>query len=153
MWNGVFPAISVNKGVTIISDFGPPCELLSPSGTQKGEKWLQAMNSQLLAAIVSEELRVWIIKNQVLAPHSWDAYKRNDFSKTRLSHLSIHRKTLNSLTWNIWFSLINCNLLIFRPPAPCCKLLCNLTPPPPTVLSGSLEILSLGLEVLKIPTK
>ena len=109
MWNGVFPAISVNKDVTIISDFGPPCELLSPSGTQKGEKWLQAMNSQLLAAIVSEELRVWIIKNQVLAPHSWDAYKRNDFSERGLLHLPI---------------------LMFRLPAFCCKFLCNLTPFP-----------------------
>ena len=68
MWKGVFPAISVNKDVTIINDFGPTCELLSPRGTQKGEKCLQAMNSQLLAAIVSEELRVWIIKNQDAGP-------------------------------------------------------------------------------------
>ena len=68
MWNRVFPAISVNKDVTVISDVGPPCELLSPRGTQKGEKCLQVMSSQLLAAIVSKELRVWITKNQDAGP-------------------------------------------------------------------------------------
>ena len=36
-----------------------------------------------------------------LAPDSWDAYKRNDFSKTRLLHLSIHRKALNAKFLNL----------------------------------------------------
>ena len=136
-WNGVFPAISINKDVTATSDSN--CEFLSLKESRK--------NNVCYLAAISHSPRL------ALAPDCWDAYKRNDFSKTRLLDLSIHRKMLNSLTWNIWFSLINCNLLIFRPPAPCCKLLCNLTPPLPTVLSGSLEILSLGFEVLKIPTK
>ena len=39
------------------------------------------------------------------------------------SHLHIHRKVLNSLTWHIWFSLINNNLLMFRLPALVAKLL------------------------------
>ena len=53
-------------------------------------------------------------KHRILAPDSWDAYERNDFSDPRLLHLTIHRKALNSLTWDIWFSLINHNLLIAR---------------------------------------
>ena len=36
-------------------------------------------------------------------------------------HLSIQRIALNSLTWEVWFSLINNNLLILRLPALCCK--------------------------------
>ena len=52
---------------------------------------------------------------------NWDAYERNDFSKLRLWLLPLHRKVLNSLTWDIWFSLINNNLLMLRLPALCCK--------------------------------
>ena len=47
-------------------------------------------------------------------------------SKPRLLRLPIHRKVLNSLTWEFWFSLINNNLLMFRLLA---KLLYNLAPP------------------------
>ena len=36
----------------------------------------------------------------------------------------IHRKALNSLTQDIWFSLINSNLLMFRLPGLCCKTPC-----------------------------
>ena len=68
-------------------------------------------------------------------------------------HLSIHRKALSSLTWDIWFSLINNHLLMFRPPALCCKTF--LWPTFPlhrlgVILSGLLEIP--GLKSLKIPT-
>ena len=56
-------------------------------------------------------------KNRILAPDSWDAYERKDFSETRVLHLPIHRKVLNSLTWDIWFSLITNNLLMIRLPA------------------------------------
>ena len=45
------------------------------------------------------------------APDSGDAHGRNDFSKPRLSFLPIHRKVLISSSWDIWFSLINNNLL------------------------------------------
>ena len=67
---------------------------------------------------------------RILAQDSWDTYERNDFSKPRLLHLPIQRKVLNSLTWDIWLSLINNNLLVFRLPVLCCKLLYKLTPPP-----------------------
>ena len=52
-----------------------------------------------------EETQDAIIK--ILAPDSWDEYKKKkkDFSGPRLLHLPIHRKALNFLTWDIWFSL------------------------------------------------
>ena len=40
------------------------------------------------------------------------------------SPLHIHRKVLNSLTWHIWFSLINSNLLKFWLLGLCCKNSC-----------------------------
>ena len=36
-----------------------------------------------------------------------------DFNEPRLLHLPVRRKALNSLTWDVWFSLINGNLLMF----------------------------------------
>ena len=118
-------------------------------------------------------LRLWKAKSRMLAPDSWNAYERNDFSKPRHLHPPTYRTVLNSLIWDIWLSLINNNLWcehhLKTTCLLCCKLLSNLilpqprnTPltmehppphPPPTVLSGSLEKLSSGLEVLKISTK
>ena len=65
--------------------------------------------------------RLRMRKHRLLGPDSWGAYKRNDFNELRLLHLPIHRKALNSLTWNVWFSLINSNLSMFRLPGLCCK--------------------------------
>ena len=45
------------------------------------------------------------------------------------------QKTRNSLTWDIWFSLINNNLLMFRQPVLCCK-----TGSSPDLLSSSLRV-------------
>ena len=57
------------------------------------------------------KLRMW--KYRILAPDSWGECQRNDFSEPRLLNLPIHWKALNSLTWDIWFSFINNNLLTF----------------------------------------
>ena len=46
-----------------------------------------------------------------------------------------NRKVLNLFRQEIWSPLLNSHLLIFRLPAPCCKLLCSLTPPHLTFLS------------------
>ena len=91
----------------------------------------------------------------VPAQDSWGAYQRNDFSEPRLLHLPIHRKVLNSLTWDIWFSLIHkkyfwcSDYLSFVANYITWLLPCLLK----TVLSGLLEMLSLRFEVLKIMTK
>ena len=59
------------------------------------------------ATVHPEEIRMR--KRRILAPGSWGAYQRIDFSEPRLLNLPIHRKALNSLTWDVWFSLINSN--------------------------------------------
>ena len=49
------------------------------------------------------------------------AYQWNDFNEPRLLWLPSHGKGLNSLTWDIWFSFINSNLLIVWLLGLCCK--------------------------------
>ena len=98
-----------------------------------------------------------------LAPGSWDAYEWNDFNESRLLHLAICRKALNSLTWDIWLSLINNHVLMFRLPA--LSLLQNfyvtwLLPLPPWSSSpwvtwnavSCLEVLNLPLNKAQIST-
>ena len=91
-------------------------------------------------------------KHGTLVQGSWGANQRNDFSELQLLHLCRHRKALSSLTWDIWFSLINNHLSMLRPPALCCKTFLWPTFPPrrlEAILSGLLEMLSPGPEVLK----
>ena len=72
-------------------------------------------------------------------------------SRTRLNDFTftfIHRKGLISLTWDIWFSLIINNLLMFWLPALCCKnsqtsWLFKAVP------QSDLRLLSPGLKVLR----
>ena len=83
------------------------CGLVSPKGTREGEEyWSSDCSHPLWWA--SRKFRIGKTQD------SWDAYERDDFSEPRRLHLPIHRKVLNSLTWDIWFSLINNNLLAFR---------------------------------------
>ena len=48
----------------------------------------------------------------ILAPDSWGAYHRNDFSEPRLPFFHT-QKSAKFLNWDIWFSIINSNLLMF----------------------------------------
>ena len=52
-------------------------------------------------------------------PHT--AYQRQDFNEPRLLHLPLLRNVLNSLTSDVWLSLINSDLLMFQLPGFCCK--------------------------------
>ena len=99
----------INKqGCYSYQQFRPSkCEFLSPEGAQ--EEWGLWFGSKLQPLpTVSTEEPGDTKKTRMLAPESWDAYERNDFSKPRLLHLPIHRKVLKSLTWDIWFSSIFC---------------------------------------------
>ena len=62
MRNGVFPAISVNKYVTVISDTCPQkCKFLSPRHNQEGEQYLPnmaAIRLQPLPMVSTEELKL-----------------------------------------------------------------------------------------------
>ena len=144
MRNGVFPAISVNKDVTVISISSPPGHS-GRTPSCPGNHWDAA-------TLYSEPWRTQDVKKtQDTGCVFWDAYERNDFSEPRLLHLTIHRRALNSFIWD-WFSVIHKNTLMFRLPTLRCKLVYNLTPPHHllrVILSGLLEMLSPRPEVLK----
>ena len=99
--NWIFPTISVNKYMTVISK----CIY---HGWWAGEPWGSSGCE----------------KHRKLALNSWGAYQRNDFSEPRFLHLPSYCNVLNSLIWDIWFSLINNYLLRFQPPGLCCKNSC-----------------------------
>ena len=80
---------------------------------------LAAIRLQPLPTVSPKGRRMW--KTQNPDPDSWEAYNRNDFSESRLLHLSTHRQALSSLAWYIWFSFISNDLLMLRLPALCCK--------------------------------
>ena len=90
-------------------------KMLPVTSVKKGCCSHQAITLQLPPVVTSKELRMG--KNRTLALDSWGAYQRSDFSEPRLLHLPIHWKVLNSLTWDIRFSLpgIFCcsNYLVF----------------------------------------
>ena len=54
---------------------------------------------------VSPEERKVTMWKQDAGPHRGGAYERSDFSEPGLGHLPIHRRALNCLTQDIWFSL------------------------------------------------
>ena len=157
MRNGIFPAISVNKDVTVISNYRPPMWAGESWGNTEGKEYLPSSSHQTAATPFGEPHgSSGCEKHRILAPDSWDAYQRNNFSEPRLLHLPIYRKALNSFTWDVWFSLISNNLLMFRLPVLCCKtsVLPGFSPRLLwAVLLGLLELLSPRLEVLNISTK
>ena len=51
----------------------------------------------------------------------WDSPGKNTGVGCHFPLHPMHRKALNSLTWDIWFSSITNNLLMFRLSALCCK--------------------------------
>ena len=122
--NGAFSALSINKDVSVISNSRPPnVDFWALRASRKGKKicvmWLLPGCSHSLRWELSNS---GCEKHRTLAPESWDSYERNDFIEPRLLCLPIHRKALNSLTWDVWFSLINNNSWMFRLPAPYGKI-------------------------------
>ena len=99
-----------------------PChgELWGNSGWRQLGCWLPSPQSLQSPPVVDPEG----IQDgtRVLAPDSWGAYKRNDFSEPRLLYPSISRQLPTSLTLDICvFFLIKSNLLMFQLPGLCCK--------------------------------
>ena len=104
--NGVFLVISINKDVTVICNLGPPnVNFWALRATRKTDTCDPAATRlQPLSMVNTEE------NHRILAPDSWGAAERDDFSEPRHLHLSTHREALNSLIWGIWFSLIHKNI-------------------------------------------
>ena len=79
--------------------------MVSPMATQDRDKWsAQLPNTQPLQthSTVHPE-GIEDVEKQDSGPDSWGAYERNDSSEPRLLNLSIHRKVLKYLIWDIWF--------------------------------------------------
>ena len=109
------------RSVTAISHFGAPhvnegsqrgTQCLRPSRCHHPPRWLlrslggvgrdtgSSHWPQLPPLMVNKKLRIWTIKKQDLAPDSWGAYERNEFSEPRGC---IYSRTLNSLAWYLVF--------------------------------------------------
>ena len=115
------------KDATVISNFSPPTWASEPWGNSRRKEYPPSSNHQTAATPygvgILKKLRMGI-----LAPDSWGVSRKNDFSEPRLLHLPTHRKGLNSLTWDIWFSLtITFWLSDYLPFV--AQLLYNLVPP------------------------
>jgi len=79
------------------------------------------------------------------------SHRRNDFKEPGLLYPPIHRKVLNCLTWDIWFSLISSHLLMFQPPVFVAKLLHILAPCLASLEQSEWsEMLGPGLEVCRM---
>ena len=124
-------------------------------GALRKEGYLQSgtIRLQPLPEVTTEEFRMW--ETHILAPDSWEAYERSDFTDPGLLHLPIYTKALNSLTWDIWFPLIYKNT--FDAQATCLILQISKEPDSSPCLlravhSGLFEMLLLGLKFWKFPS-
>ena len=83
------------------------CESLSLGGTTKEapkeEQCLWSSSYQLpqLPTVSSEQRTKDVIKSRswILAPDSWDAYKKNEFSERGCLHLPMYRRVLSYLVF------------------------------------------------------
>ena len=98
MWT---TAISVNKGCC-------------GHQTRDGHQLLQ-----LTPTVYREGIQDW--EKQDTVPSELSAHQKSDFIESRILHFSIVRNVLNSLTWDVCFSLINSNLSMFYPSGFCCQ--------------------------------
>lgn len=78
---------------------------VDPEGTQDGTGCPPSRSQLLQPPLMVHQRRLRMRKRRIPTPDSWGAYQSPDFSEPRPLHLSIHRKELNSLTSDIWFSL------------------------------------------------
>ena len=152
--NGTFPAISVDKRCHSHQQLQPPHKVSWWVLKELRKERMPASNSH--QTTVNPEGGSECEKHRKRVLDNLGAYQGNDFSEPRLLHLLIHRKVLNSLTWDVWLSLIYKQTFDVWTICPLMqKLFCNLSPTPTplsrspclfwAVLSGLLEICILGL--------
>ena len=131
------PAVSINKDVTVITIPAPP----GHSGRRTIPAITQPWGCSHSLWWAPRKLRMW--KHRILPPDSWGTDQRNNFSEPGLLHFPIHRNTLNSVTWGIWFSLIYKNFWCSDYLSLVTKLLYNLAPlhpPTPPPRSSSIRV-------------
>ena len=122
----IFPAISVNKDVTWSATAALQCEPVAwGNWGKKRITALAALRLQPLPTLIPEETR------------ELRCTSKDDFRESRLWELPICKKVPNFLSWSIWFSLINSNLLMCWTIPSVAKSLYTLAPllPPLSTLS------------------
>ena len=106
----LLPVMPVSKGCLAIK----PSHYSHPSGELwANSRWKQNIHHQALSYPKDEPWGDSEWENRMLAPDSWGGHQRNDFSEPRLLCLPIHRKVLNFIKWDVWFSLIYHYLSVF----------------------------------------
>ena len=108
-------------------------ELVNPEGTQESKEYLPSSSHRTVATPDGEPRGNSGCEVQDSGPRKLRCIHKEWFQWTQTLRLHIYRKAPSSLTWDIWFSLINGNLLMFQLPALCCKklwyILAPLSPP------------------------
>ena len=128
---------------------------VSPAGTQDGDKWCAHCQTLSHCSTPSPNCTCWGDSGWRKAGY-WPqiaevSHRRNDFKEAGLLYPPIHRKVLNCLTWDIWFSLISSHLLMFQPPVFVAKLLHILAPCLASLEQSEWsEMLGPGLEVCRM---
>ena len=99
--------------------------MVSSEGTLGETNGLPTGKPSSIAAIYKVVLRRELSrgKYRLTGPDSWGACQKDDFNDSRLLHLPICKKALNSLNWDIYFSLTVFCFVLFYVPDPCCKTL------------------------------
>ena len=127
--SGISPAVSVNRGVTFTSNCSHHVWWAGEHWRNSGRKeYLLSSSHQTAATPYGEPWGNSGRENRILAPDSYGAYQRNDFSEPRLLYLPIHKKLLNSLTWDILFCLLTI-IFWYSDYLPCVAKLHNLASP------------------------
>ena len=90
--------------------------MVNPEGTENGDKPAALGQGHLAVSHYSHPLRV--CPEEAQNEETWDTDPRELRCTLKewfkwAQHLCIHRKILNSLTWDIWFYFINSNILTF----------------------------------------
>ena len=90
--DGVFPAVSINKDVTAISDSGPPNVNFWAWRVPRKNNVCCLTAIKLQPPLRSTEALGDAKNCRTLAPDSWKALERNDFLEPRFLPLPVHRK-------------------------------------------------------------
>ena len=117
VWIFVTPWITAHKASLSITNCQSLPKLMSIKSVMPSNHFILC-RPLLLPPSIFPTIRVF--SNESVLHIRWPKYSSfRNFSEPRGLHLPRHRKVLNSLTWDIWFSLINNNLLMVWLPGLC----------------------------------